>query len=288
MFKKENYKKHIIVVGSARSGTSWLSEIIARQHRYRMLFEPEHEFNTKKGKLVCDQWMEDKKTSFKAHRYLKKVFRNRVDSDWIGQISNRKYKMHLWPFVPKKYVIKFVRANLAAKYMNETYKIPVLHVIRNPYDTIASQERVQFPWLYNLKHFKAQKKLVDFVEDTFNFDLLSTESYSRLQILAIRWCLENVIPLQFLAPYRYKHQIVKHEDLRSDIKVFLNICETFDIAPLQNIEKEYVRPSSKTHPKSNIINKDVKVSDFNDEELKEMNIILNLFKCTLYPIKDAL
>src|SRR5690554_2517705 len=111
----ERFNKHIVIVGSARSGTSWLSEVIARQFRYRMLFEPEHEFNTEKGKIICDQWLNKQNDSLEAHKYLIKVFQNRVDSDWIGQISNRKYKMHLWPFIPEKYIIKFVRANLSAK-----------------------------------------------------------------------------------------------------------------------------------------------------------------------------
>ena len=37
----KSYNKHIIIAGSARSGTSWLAEIIALQFRYRLLFEPE-------------------------------------------------------------------------------------------------------------------------------------------------------------------------------------------------------------------------------------------------------
>lgn len=41
------YNNHLVVLGSARSGTSWLSELIAQQHRYRMLFELEIEFYNK-------------------------------------------------------------------------------------------------------------------------------------------------------------------------------------------------------------------------------------------------
>lgn len=149
----KRYSKHIIIAGSARSGTSWLSEVIARQFRYRMLFEQEHEFNTKKGILIADQWIQDHTDASEAHLYLKEVFANRVDNEWIAQLSNRKYKMHLLPFIPKKYVIKFVRANLSAKYMNENFKIPVIYIIRNPYDILASQQWVMFPWLYNLNHF---------------------------------------------------------------------------------------------------------------------------------------
>src|SRR5690606_19122620 len=122
------YHKHIIIVGTARSGTSWLSETIARQHRYRMLFEPVQETRTKKGYLLCDKWLVNKKESAEAHAYLKQVFANRVDCNWIAQNSNRKFKRHLWPWLPKKYVIKYVRANLSAKYMNETFQIPVIHM----------------------------------------------------------------------------------------------------------------------------------------------------------------
>lgn len=278
------FNKHIIIVGSARSGTSWLSEVIARQFRYRMLFEPEHEFNTKKGKLICDKWLRTEASSVDANRYLKKVLNNQVDSDWIGQISNRKYKMHLWPFIPKKYIIKFVRANLSAKYINENFKVPLIHIIRNPYDVLASQQRVKFPWLYNLEHFKQQKDLVQVVKENFKFDLIEdTKAFTPLQILTVRWCLENVLPLQILEPYQYKHRIVKHEDLRSDIQVFLDLCKEFDVEPLSNIEKEYQRPSSKTHPKSEIINEGKDSSKFTVEELVEINNLLDIFNCKLYP-----
>jgi len=98
------YKNHIVVLGSARSGTSWLSEIMSLQYRYRMLFEPEHEFNTENGKLICDRYITESSTSRDIRRYLKRVFANRVDCDWIAQLSNRKWKRHLWPFIPKKSV----------------------------------------------------------------------------------------------------------------------------------------------------------------------------------------
>ncbi len=278
------FNKHIAIVGSARSGTSWFSEIIARQFRYRMLFEPEHEFNTDKGKLICDRWLKSKDDSPEAHSYLTKVFQNRVDSDWIGQISNRKYKMHLWPLIPKKYIIKFVRANLSAKYINETFKIPIIHIIRNPYDVLASQQRVKFPWLYNLEHFKNQSELVKLVKEEFNYDLLKdTKEISPLETLTIRWCMENVLTLEQLEPCQYKHLVIKYEDLRNDIQLFLNICKKFDIEPMGNIEKEYKRPSSKTHPKSYINNKEVKDLRFIPEELKKINKILDTFKCDLYP-----
>lgn len=284
----KQFDKHIIITGSARSGTSWLSELLARQFRYRMLFEPEHEFNTEKGKLLCDRWIKNREEALQAHQYLKRVFKNRVDSDWIGQISNRKFKMHLWPFIPKKYIIKFVRANLSAKYMNETFKIPVIHIVRNPYDVLVSQQRVKFPWLYNLEHFKKQNELVRSVKAHFDFNLLEdAKDLSEPEILALRWCLENVLPLQVFEPYQYKHRVLKYEALREDLQIFLSLCNDFDLEPLANIENEYKRPSSKTHPKSSIMGTYKNPSNFSTAEIEKINTILERFKLTLYPIKKT-
>ena len=168
--------------------------------------------------------------------------------------------------------------------MNETFQIPVIHIIRNPYDVIASQQRVKFHWLYNLQHFKDQKNLVGFVKEKFDFDLLDTKSLNDIEVLALRWCLENVLPLQAWEPYQYKHRIVKHEDLRNDLHVFIDLCNEFNIEPLANIEKEYIRPSSKTHPKSNIIDITRTDKKFTSEEMIKISTILKIFECELYPI----
>ena len=282
------YNKHVVVVGSARSGTSWLAEIIARQHRYRMLFEPEQETQTKKGRLLCDQYFTNEYNNSKANQYLRKVFANRVDCDWIAQISNRKWKRHLWPFIPKKFVIKFVRCNLSAKYINEHFKIPVIHIIRNPYDVIKSQQRVKFPWLYDLNHFAAQNHLVDLVQQQFNFDLKEINNLDEVEILALRWCIENVIPLQVEEPYQYKSVIVRHEELRADVAVFKNLCKQFDLKPMTNIEHEYKRPSSKAHPKSEVRNTDAVQKKLTEDELLKINAILDQFEVKLYPRKKLL
>ena len=189
------FKKHIIITGSARSGTSWLCENMAQAFRYRLLFEPDHAINVPRAKVLGDTLFNVDTNNESANNYLNKVFKNRIESDWIGQSSNRKFKMHLWPFIPKKYIIKFVRSNLAAKYMNSKYGIPVIFIIRNPYDVIGSQNRVKFPWLYDLTKFKSQDDLVHLIKDISGLNI-KKEVFNAIEILTIRWCIENVIPLK--------------------------------------------------------------------------------------------
>ncbi|GGH45960.1 hypothetical protein IA57_09835 [Mangrovimonas yunxiaonensis] len=279
----KTYKKHLVIVGSARSGTSWLAELIARQYRYRLLFEPEHPINTKQGALICDQFFTETYNTPAAKAYLKKVFANRVDSDWIGQLSHRKYKRHLWPFIPKQYIIKFVRCNLSAKYVNEHFKIPLIHILRNPYDVIASQQRVAFPWLFNLEYFKEQEHLVDLVLELFGFDLKTITQYSNIETLAIRWCLENVIPLEVQDAYKFKSRIVRHEILTSRVGEFLDLCDFFHLNPIQGIEREFHRPSSKTHPKSQVRKQGYKPNRLTNSDIKKVNAILDTFETQLYP-----
>ncbi|SHI37559.1 hypothetical protein SAMN04488096_101339 [Mesonia phycicola] len=279
------YNKHVVVVGSARSGTSWLAETIAQQHRYRLLFEPEQETQTKNGKLLCDKYFTNDYNDVKANYYLKKVFANRVDCDWIAQSSNRKWKRHLWPLIPKKFVIKFVRCNLSAKYMNEHFQIPVIHIIRNPYDVIKSQQRVRFPWLYDLSHFAEQDHLVELVDQHFKFNLKDVSKFNETEILTIRWCLENVIPLQVQESYPYKSTVIKHEDLRADVNVYLKLCSDFNLEPVKNIEKAYKRPSTKAHPKSEVRVSSSGQLKLDQLELTQINTILDRFETTLYRIK---
>lgn len=277
------YNKHIVIVGTARSGTSWLSETMASQHRYRMLFEPEHETQTKRGHLLCDKWITTKTASEEVKRYLEQVFSNRVDCDWIAQNSNRKYKRHLWPFIPKKFIIKFVRASLMAQFINETYQIPVIHLTRNPYDVIKSQQKVKFPWLYDLSHFANQISLVLLIKEEFNFDITTYVQLSDLEKLTLRWCIENVLPLELFKSYYNHVKVVRYEELFSDIEVFYSLCEEFNLEPISNLEDFYSKPSSKTHPDSDVRKQHKKLVTWSEAELMKINKILDAFKTQMYP-----
>ncbi|MCR8666356.1 sulfotransferase family protein [Aestuariibaculum sp. M13] len=277
------YNKHLVIVGTARSGTSWLSETIAKQYRYRMIFEPEHEFQTQQGHLLCDQWITLKEEHQQADVYLKRIFANRVDCDWIAQNSNRRFKRHLWPFVPKKYIIKFVRGNLLASYIDKCFGIPVVHMLRNPYDVIFSQKQVNFPWLLDLDRFVSQPKLVQQIKSHFGYDISQYRSLSDIEILCLRWCIENVLPLEVFDVNVTAVDVVRYEALFSDIEVFFDLCKRHHLTPVDEIEAVYKLPSTKTHPsKHTLHNKENKIYKWGSNELKQINNILDVFETQLY------
>ena len=279
------YNKHVIVLGSARSGTSWLSEKLAKPFRYRMMFEPEHDERTSLGHLLTDRYFNEAHPASKqAMSYLRKLFKNRVDCDWIAQNSNRKYKRHLWPFIPKQFVIKFVRFNLCGMFLCKNFIVPVVHIIRNPVEVIKSQKRVNFPWLYDFSYFLAQDHLVQSVHENFNYDLTQINEKSDTEKLAVRWCLENVIPLQVDTFSHKSYHVIKHEDLRRDINVYKKLCHDLNLEVVENIEKEYKKPSSKAHPKSTIRGEQDNRKFVKDGELVIIEDILIQFKQNLYEL----
>ena len=250
------------------------------------MFEPEHEFQTKEGHLICDKLITEVNATKAQQRYLKAVFSNKVDCNWIAQMSNRKYKRHLWPFVPKKYIIKFVRCNLGAHYFNAHFKIPVLFIYRNPYDVIASQNRVKFPWLYDLSHFENQPKLTEFLSDNYGFSWKEAEDYSEIKKLAIRWCIENKVVFDMQPDNGKQFVKLKYEELKSDINMYYQLCKELNIEPLDNIEDVYKRPSSKTHPKSDIVSVSKNKNQLSSTLILEINDILDRFNVTLYDRKQ--
>lgn len=244
--------KPILVFGSARSGTSWLSELMAKPRGYRLLFEPEHEEHVPQGHLLADVWMKQVEDIGQARSFIKRFLANRVDNDWIGQNSHRKFKMHLWPFLVRQIIVKFVRCNLSMVLMAEQFDVRVVYLRRHPYDTIFSQSRVHFPWLFDLKKFAANDLLCEEIMLRYGVDIRN-ESFTNWERLALRWSIENI----FIEDYfggRLSGNItyVQYENLVENAVACAALFRNLGLMIPDNFERLIGRPSSKTHPKSAI------------------------------------
>jgi len=170
--------------------------------------------------------------------------------------------------------------------VNEVFDIPVIHVIRNPYDVIKSQLRSNFSWLTDLSIYARQEALVTLIKEHFGLDISDDTNYSKVELLCLRWCIENVVPLEVLEPYKGKALVIKYEDLISDISLFYDLCNQFQLEPIDNLETYYKMPSSKTHKHSAIRTQKPKEFVLDGTDLEQINGVLDLFKTTLYPRKN--
>jgi hypothetical protein len=273
-------KNTVLVFGSGRSGTSWLSETMARPRGYRLLFEPEHEVHVPEGRVLTDRLLLPGSSYADADRFLIKLFKNHIDNDWIAQHSYRKYKMHLWPFIVKKKIVKFVRCNLSMHYMVQRFNLPSVYIRRNPYSTIFSQKRVDFPWLTDLTRFKNDPAIAKGVADMCGRDLLKKD-LTYLQLLALRWAIENLLPFHMFPATAASSQLIcmEYETLKGNMDQYINLLDQVGLQAPQDLAGQFRKPSSKTHPRSSII-----VGENSDDselfiaaELEEIDEILNHF-----------
>ncbi|UCH58531.1 MAG: hypothetical protein JSV61_09955, partial [Anaerolineales bacterium] len=122
----QDVRRSILVAGTARSGTTWLADLIASQIPCRMMFEPFNpELVPEYSSFHYFQYMPPGKQGIDFHTYARKVLSGEIRNRWIDRQNERVF--------PKYRLIKEIRVNLALKWLHENFPdVPILFIIRHP------------------------------------------------------------------------------------------------------------------------------------------------------------
>jgi hypothetical protein len=183
-------RRSVMVAGTARSGTTWLAEIIASQSRSRIMFEPFH------SRLVPGfrgfqyfQYMRPEESNDELLAYCRQVFSGSIRNRWIDREIE-----HL---LPTYRVIKEIRANLFLQWAHRRFpEVPFVLILRHPCAVVAS--RMQLGWAtdQDIESFLAQPKLLeDFLYD--KLDLIRACRTAEEKHATI-WCISYLVPLRQL------------------------------------------------------------------------------------------
>lgn len=138
----------VVVVGSPRSGTSWLMRLIAKQPGYCTIFEPLHARwwpGARDAGFGNRPWRGDDRKQF----YLRRVFEGEVARQsirrprWsraVGAHPGHLIRGAMKRLLAVRLVVKFVRACRLLPWMIEKFPdCRYVYVIRNPYAVVSSQ-----------------------------------------------------------------------------------------------------------------------------------------------------
>lgn len=191
------------MAGTARSGTTWLGDLIASQIPCRILFEP---FNPN---LVPEysnfhyfQYMRSGSSNPALHDFAKKVFSGEIRNRWIDHQNEQ--------ILPKYRLIKEIRANLSLKWLHDNFPtVPIVFLIRHPCAVVASRMELGWATDGDIYPFLSQPDLVcDHLSEHLDFiRSVRTEEEKH----AIIWSVSNLVPLKQFEPGKLK--IVYYEDL---------------------------------------------------------------------------
>jgi hypothetical protein len=257
----------VIIVGSGRSGTTWIAETINFNNKYRLVFEPLN------GKHV-PEWSEYPNRLFinpnnKAHvaeDLIHKTIGGELTNEWINSFSTN--------LNAEKLIIKCIRMNLFLKWVNNTYpSIPIVFIIRHPLSSILS--KVKLAWSADLDAVLNQSEFVEYALKDKK-DLFTTYK-SDLHSHLLLWCIENAVPLSQFK--RGEMKVVFYENMainpEKNIKELLEyIDEPYDKNILGSINK----PSSTDWNGNRINISDDFSKHFDKNFLKDYQEIMKRFK----------
>jgi hypothetical protein len=198
----------MMLAGTARSGTTWLGELIASQLPCRMMFEP---FNPRQvaayDRFEYFQYARPDADDPALERYCTTIFSGRIRHRWIDREVAR--------LRPSLRLVKEIRGNLLLKWIARRFpEVPMLLMLRHPCAVVESRLRLNWATDSDIASFLRQPTLVaDFLADKVDL-IASTRSVEGKH--AIIWSISNLVPLrQFTAGSLpivfYEHLCVRPE-----------------------------------------------------------------------------
>lgn len=220
-------KDAVLVVGTGRSGTTWVGDVIAAATHSRILFEPfvlrqdghflhlnQFTFGNPQGYLNRSIYLNGNEPDLDSYKtQIDSIFGGRIRSPWIDQ--------EVQPGIYGRRLIKDIRANLMLAFMARTWPgLKICFIIRNPVMVIDSmmaknKDGWMFDWMPS--HALDQPRLMQDWLNPFQKDIERGET--QVERLALRWCVENYIPLQQIQDLN-NVLTIRYEDLVSDIKLW--------------------------------------------------------------------
>jgi hypothetical protein len=192
LFLERNHdpSRAALMLGSGRSGTTWLAEAIALQHRSRLIFEPFHPrlgATGEGGRLFLDP--ADRPPAFEGP--ARRILSGRVRGPYIDSVRVAR--------LPRGRVVKDVHASNLLPWLRANYpEVPVVYVVRHP--IAASLSRLRSDVFYGLGDYMATRGGREDAENSPVARWLPLyDGYRKhpepLVRLVAEWCFENAYPL---------------------------------------------------------------------------------------------
>ncbi|MGD8636707.1 MAG: sulfotransferase domain-containing protein [Gammaproteobacteria bacterium] len=179
--------RSVIVAGSGRSGTTWLSEIINFDNRYRLIFEPiRPEVVASLAHFQPKQYLRPDNND---EKYLKPI-----ENILYGRIRNPFLDKHNMRFYSRCSLIKMIRGHLMLRWLHTHFPmLPIIFLLRHPLAVAVSKQRIGWD-TEELEGFLEQRELVD--DHLGRFINLIQNVRTDLERHVLIWCIENYIALK--------------------------------------------------------------------------------------------
>jgi hypothetical protein len=231
----------VFLAGCGRSGTTWLSEILNADGRYRYIFEP---FNRQKTAVWSQchfhQYLPRAASEPEILHVAASILSGRVHSRWVDSQNHK--------LIASRRLVKDTRANLMLGWMRGNFpEMPIILLTRHPLAVTMSRMKLGWGPAMSIQDIAAQPDLLanHLAPYTGLLERLADDEFS-MQIA--NWCISHMVPLKELDSAEYC--LLRYESLILDPEAAL--ARVFDYLglPLTQIHKDRLERASATASRS--------------------------------------
>jgi hypothetical protein len=178
----------ILVAGSARSGTTWLGDLLAHATRARVVFEPfHHELVEGFRPFGAFPYRRETDVDSDLTAWCEQMLAGKLSGSWVDRGVER--------FVSSRRVVKAVRANLLLAWFTRRFPtVPTVLVVRHPCAVIASRMAMGWDPQPDLDSILCQTRLVEDHLQPYRAVIGRADSEEARN--AIVWCVHHLVPLR--------------------------------------------------------------------------------------------
>ena len=223
-----------IVAGTARSGTTWIGNVIAYSTKSRLIFEPfllnkNMEFVIAKKKEIDENQLIRNFQLYipchheyksKNHKEIEKILSGRIRATWSEKQARRGIFQHR--------VIKEIRANLFLGYIARNWpNIKIVLVIRNPFSVVNSLiTKTKKGWGFNWDigdAFSQPRLMQDWLQP---FSDWMGKTNGLAERFAHKWCIETLIALHQTSDLE-NVRVIRYERLAKRVEEWRSLANFF-------------------------------------------------------------
>jgi hypothetical protein len=231
-----------IIVGSGRSGTTWVQDVVAQANGYATAFEPLHPVAIPAMAAYAGRYLRAEGQCDELEAFLGRVFSGHVRDTWITyrvrpdrlafralRITDpraayewlwrwRKFARHYVRYRRdrgKPVLVKFIRANLMLPWLASHFNVRIAAIVRHPGAVVESKMRLggdDWEPEVVIERYRGQPGLME--ELPRAHERLSDEHLTPAGRHALIWCIENKLLVERAAEWGIV--LTYYEDLLDD------------------------------------------------------------------------